>query len=208
MPRASIARGIFSRLARNSANLLRCMVHAPDRNPQGQDIPSSFERLPFALPHRLAELLGYPGRARFVGFYWEQVGDEVMFDDGQSAGTAEWYPFRRLIEHPRVAPLIFECDFGSSDSEPRHWLVIDRQVRQAHVAAVANARAFLTAQHPRRPSLTEEQVRSLGEEIHRLARQLPDDARLRAIDAFARKQHRQVERLIQFLDRLPLHHRQ
>lgn len=155
------------------------------------------------LPPRLAEFLGYPGHARFIAFYWEPVGDELMYEDGQSAGTGEWYPFKRLVEHPRVAPLVFRYDFGSSDSEAMHWLVIDRQISQAYVSTVADARAFLDGQHPHRPPPTEEQLRSLGQEISRLAQQLPDEARLLAIEVFAHKQRRQVERLVRFLDRLP-----
>lgn len=65
------------------------MVPASEHGPERQVTPSSFERLAFSLPRQFAELLGYPGRARFVAFYWEPVGDEVMYDDGQSAGTAE-----------------------------------------------------------------------------------------------------------------------
>lgn len=103
-----------------------------------------------------------------------------------------------------MAPLLFPYDFGSSDSRAQHWLLIDRHAHQAHAATVADAQPFLERQHPPRPPLTAAQLQSLGREIKRLARQLPDDARLRAIEAFAQKQHRQVERLIRFLDRLPL----
>jgi hypothetical protein len=180
------------------------MANTPQERSNPPEIPHSFERLPMQLPPRLAELLGYCGRARFVAFYWEQVGDELMFDDGQSEGTAEWFPFKRLVEHPRVAPLIFRYDFGSSDCEAMHWLIVDRHRSQAYAATVADARTFLGGQHPHRPPLTEEQSRSLEQEISRLAQQLPDEARLRAIDAFAQKQRRHVEHLVRFLDRLPL----
>lgn len=179
------------------------MAQLDQDRPPPVEIPRSFEQLPMTMPPRLAELLGYPGHCRFVAFYWEQIGDELMFNDGLFAGTAECYPFKRLVEHFRVAPIVSRYDFGSSDSEAAHWLVIDRRASRAFGAPISAARAFLDADRLDSPALNEEQLHSVGQEIARLAQQLPDEARRQAIDAFARKQRHQVERLVRFLDRLP-----
>src|SRR5712692_4150681 len=85
------------------------------------------------VPPMLAQACGYRGTvfgvpldARFVGLYWERSGDEVMYDDGRSSGTGEYTGFQAFVDHPSVAVHLRHCDFGSSETRPRHYLLLDR----------------------------------------------------------------------------------
>jgi hypothetical protein len=91
--------------------------------------------------------LGYTGKARFFAAYWLPGGDEACWDDGyQSVAGANWQAYLLFFQHRSVAPFLRQYEFGASDAEARHWLIFDKQERQAYVAPVRAARAFLTQQ--------------------------------------------------------------
>ena len=102
--------------------------------------------IPF--PPRLAEAFGYQGKARFVGFHWDPVGDEVFFDDGQRSGPGEAWAFLAYRQHPTVAPHLDPYNLGYSDLEAEHALLLDRQTDQVQVARLDVVQAFLCQQHP------------------------------------------------------------
>src|SRR5713101_7000640 len=56
--------------------------------------------IPF--PPRLAEAFGYQGLARFVGFHWDPVGDELRYDDGRRSGPGDTWAFLAYRQHPTV----------------------------------------------------------------------------------------------------------
>ncbi len=108
-------------------------------------------KLGVPVPPKLAEIFGYAGEARFVGFYLEPTVDELMFDDGHTSATGEWYAFERWREHPAVAGHLQDVNLGGSDLDATHWLIIDRERDLLYVARVSTAQAFLQEQHPRPP---------------------------------------------------------
>jgi hypothetical protein len=88
------------------------------------------------------------GEARFVSFRWTPGGDEADYDDGQRAGTGEWQGYLAYIQHPTIHPLLDQYNLGSSESEAKHALILDRQDRKLYVAPIKDARAFLAQQWP------------------------------------------------------------
>ncbi len=106
------------------------------------------------VPPMLEEAIGYSqaflGKLpmmRFVGFYWQQCGDEVMVDDGATSATGDWGSYLLYTQHHRIAPYLCSYDFGSSEEEPVHYLVLDQEERKLYAAPVRIAGAFLIAQH-------------------------------------------------------------
>jgi hypothetical protein len=142
------------------------------------------------VPPNLEQALGYGGEARYVAFYWEPCGDELMLDDGQYSSDGNWQVWLEYTNHPNVAPYLMEkcwrcrgvgttnqlenqpcefCDgagyfpfnFGYSDDEATHWIIVDRQERKAYAAPVAAARQFLQQQWPTVHDLTHNEQRAL-----------------------------------------------
>lgn len=131
----------------------------------GITVPPELAPLSIPVPPHLAETFGYPGKARFVGFYWEPTGDEVEYDDGRFSGTGDGWAFLTFRRHPAVAGHLDAYNLGYSDLEASHALVLDRQQSQMYVAAVEAARAFLRSQHPPFPALPPQAVEQFAESI-------------------------------------------
>ncbi len=53
------------------------------------------------------------------------------------------------MQHPTVHPLIAEYDLGSSESEAKHSLILDREERKLYVASMKDAQKFLAEQWPK-----------------------------------------------------------
>ena len=172
------------------------------RRPDHGEDASELTPLDVPVPPRLAETFGYRGDARLVAFYWEPVGDEVMYDDGLSAGTGEWYPFLQFCRHPKVLPELAAYDFGNSDEEARHWLVLDRFIQQFYAAPVEVARPVLECQHPPTNPLTPEKLDAIREAFMDAVRQPikinPDEVR-----RHMEEQRRAIAAMLKFLDRWP-----
>lgn len=97
------------------------------------------------VPPMLERAIGYDGQSHLAAFSWGS-GDEVCHTDGRCAAYGEWDAFLLLIQHPTVAPALLAYDFGSSESEAVHWLLLDRDRRQLSVAPVAAAQQLLKGQ--------------------------------------------------------------
>ena len=96
----------------------------------------------------LEQALGYNGQARFFAAWWEPCGDAAMVSDGRTTATGEWQGFLAYVQHPIIYPTLYRVDLGSSETEAKAWLVIDRQERKAWIAKPQDARAFLSGQWP------------------------------------------------------------
>jgi hypothetical protein len=83
--------------------------------------------LPAPVPPMLAKAIGHTGDARYVAFNWTPYGDEAEYFDGRRSATGNWQAFLAYIQHPAVSPLLEGYDFGSSDSEATHCLIVDRE---------------------------------------------------------------------------------
>src|SRR5579859_616032 len=110
-------------------------------------------RIYVPVPPMLAEAIGYTGQvfghsldARWVGFYWERSGDEANYDDGRASGTGEYTGYQAFIDHPKVAVHLRHFDFGSSETLPRHYLLLDRAEHRLYALPVRLAQQFLQLQ--------------------------------------------------------------
>ncbi len=110
-------------------------------------------RLYVPVPPMLAEAIGYTGHvfgqpldARWVGFYWAMSGDEANYDDGQASGTGEYTGYLAFVDHPKVAVHLRHFDFGSSETQPRDYLVLDRAEQRLYALPVELAQQFLQLQ--------------------------------------------------------------
>lgn len=87
--------------------------------------------------------LGYPGQERFVVFYYEARGEEVVWRDTRSYAfaTGAWEVF--LDE---VAPLakLYGVDLGCNGQSVKHVLLIDRGNVRAYFVPKNDAIDFLT----------------------------------------------------------------
>lgn len=157
------------------------------------------------LPPDLCLTLGYGGPARYVGFTWSPFGDQLVYTDGISSGTAQSWAFLAYKRHRAVAPLLEPFDLGSSEEDGTHMILIDRAENRASVAPVAEARAFLQAQHPPAPDLNPEQREEFEREVERLLA----EHRARPIDHAAiakamEEQRGRVGRMMSWLDQCPV----
>src|SRR6266568_8277905 len=110
-------------------------------------------RLYVPIPPMLAEAIGYTGQvfshalnARWVGFYWERSGDEANYDDGSASGTGDYTGYQAFVDHPQVAVHLRHFDFGSSETRPRHYLLLDRDEHRLYALPVRLAQQFLQLQ--------------------------------------------------------------
>lgn len=89
--------------------------------------------------------LGYFGQARFVLFYYEPRGEEVLWKDSWSYGfgTGAWAYFM-----DQVVPLArrYGVDLGSSEGSGSEVLIIDRFNGRAYFADRKSAERFLARQ--------------------------------------------------------------
>lgn len=157
------------------------------------------------LPPELCETLGYRGPARFAGFFWSPLGDQLVATDGRSSGTAQSWAFLAYRRHRAVAPLLDPFDLGSSEEDAADILLIDRERNMAHIAPVAAARAFLESQHPPAPQLTPEQQTAFDQELERLLaewRERPVDHE--AVGREMADQRGRVARMMAWLDMCPV----
>ena len=105
------------------------------------------------VPPILTTAIGYTGKARFVSFHWTPAGDEVYYSDGRISATGNWQAYLAFIRHPAVSPHLKGYNFGSSDSEAKHSLLLDRLYLALYVAPVRDAEKFLSEQWPKAPPL-------------------------------------------------------
>ena len=85
------------------------------------EAPDTFRLLAAPLWPRLPLALGYTGGARWVAFYVN--ADKVRFHDGSSFGAGDTSLFLAYKRHPVVAPHLAGAPLGSTDEEPRTWLL-------------------------------------------------------------------------------------
>lgn len=77
-------------------------------------------------PPNLAELINYPGAARYLALYY--AGTNATWDDGLASATFSYFAvYSPMIEHPVLAQHLLDADLGSDDGPPTHALVCDRE---------------------------------------------------------------------------------
>jgi hypothetical protein len=88
--------------------------------------------------------LGYHGKDRFVLFYYEPRGEEVIWRDSHSYGFSTGAGQLFIDELAPVADH-HKVDVGSSGSPGTHALLIDRAGQRAYFAERNEAVRFLTS---------------------------------------------------------------
>jgi hypothetical protein len=156
-----------------------------------------------------SQVFGHPLDARWVGFYWERSGDEASYDDGRISGTGEYTGYQAFVDHPRVAVHLRHFDFGSSETPPLHYLLLDRFENRLYALPVLLAQQFLHSQWQEQGRASETgavlQVESVGELAAALNIDtwqevtLPGDMNARMMASMER-QNRLVGDLVRWLD--------
>jgi hypothetical protein len=149
----------------------------------------------------LAKAIGYKADARFVSFQWTPYGDEAEYSDGRRSATGNWQTFLAYIQHPAVSPHLRAYDLGSSDSEAKYALILDREKRELLIAPVKEAYVFLTEQWPPEPPLRMSQKEYLAQisEALKTVKQ-PDDIDVEAIQRRIDAQYALIEQMQHWLD--------
>ena len=106
------------------------------------------ETIPVSLGPSIDRMLGYPGRHRFVFFYYESRGEEVIWNDGQTYGFGRggWRNF-----DDTVAPLAARHGVSVSGRKPQHVLLVDRETGATCLVAWRHAETVTTRQHSPKP---------------------------------------------------------
>lgn len=94
-------------------------------------------------PPYFAKTMGYHYGRKWVAFYWSPGGDELEFYDGQQSGTIYWFGWLRFINHQLVQAFLKDYNFGSSENDATHWLLLDRQTRSFFVGLKKDVQHFL-----------------------------------------------------------------
>lgn len=160
------------------------------------------QKVDIPLPPETAEAFGCRSDARFVAFGWSY--DHLTFDDGRSSGSANGWVFQGYARHRAVAPLLAGHDLGGADHAAPSLLLIDREKNLATISPAAEARSFLTSQHPAQQPFIPEQQEAFEREFEKLlaehrARPVDHDA----ISREMAEQRGRVGRMMSFLDMCP-----
>jgi hypothetical protein len=158
--------------------------------------------LDIPVPPILAKAIGYNGDARYVAFQWTPYGDEAEYSDGRRSATGNWQAFLAYIQHPAVSPVLREYDLGSSESEAKHALILDREKSEVLIAPVKEAQTFLTEQWPPEPPLRmsqQEYLATISESLKHIKR--PDDRDIEEIQRRIEEQYALIEDMQQWLDK-------
>jgi len=103
-----------------------------------------FIKAPFLIPTGFLRSFGYPCPRRLVALYWTPLGDEACFDDGQhsACGLADNWLYLSFLRRQDVWAWRDENDlnFGTSDEDAEHWLVVDAHTGEVYAAPRDEAR--------------------------------------------------------------------
>lgn len=124
-------------------------------NDMTQDLGRHGRTLPrFWCPAEFWPALGCESAARFVGIWWEMVGDEAAWGDGRTTTVgASWLAYLTLMEHNWPGHSDEDAQgVGSSETVATHWLVVDRSAAEgAWLVAADVASELLRRQWPEEP---------------------------------------------------------
>jgi len=126
---------------------------------------SQFKQIAISAPPMLAEAMGYPGRARYVAFYWTPCGDEVIYTDGHLSADGYWHSWLLFTRHRTIAPYLQEYNLGSSDEEATDWLLVDRETYALYVGTPGEVLRVLRGQYANQAPDSKPQGYDISDEI-------------------------------------------
>jgi hypothetical protein len=108
-------------------------------------VPEDFVDIGTILGAEIDRRLGYRGEERYVIFYYEPRGQEIIWQDCRSYGFAlgGWRTFMRHVEPVMET---FDVSIGNAESHGRHVLVVDRLLGIAYVAPRESGERFVAKQ--------------------------------------------------------------
>ncbi len=172
---------------------------APPQWP-AQPLPGYMVTLPLHAPPTLLSAVGYRGEAQYVALSWTPYGDELVIYDGttQVVGGGNTHAWVAFLDHHLTRAILRGYDLGSSESEARHWLVVDRQSMRMSIALPTDATTLLRSQpstlHMLTDGMSDEQIIAL---INRITPGPPTAQEL--LHAMRQAQAAQAQ-MIQWLD--------
>ena len=132
---------------------------------------------------------------------WTPFGDEVDYSDGQVSATGNWQAFLAYIEHPAVSPFLEGYDLGSSESEAKHALLLDRAQQEIYIAPVRQIEEFLKWRWPHLSSARMHQEENMAKIAIALKRRNPRDMDIEEIQQRIEEQHVLIETMRRWLDK-------
>jgi hypothetical protein len=117
-------------------------------------VPGELVRLALPCPPQLVELVGYDGSGRLVALWWSPFGDELMFSDGTLIASGNWRGWLCFCEHPLVRVFLEDYQFGGSEDEAEHWLLVDRYLGTLDVGLARDVEALLATKRSELHALT------------------------------------------------------
>jgi hypothetical protein len=102
-------------------------------------------KLEISLHPKLEKILGYPGLAPRVVFYFDPSSEALMYDDGQSSGSGNSWAYLIWASHPSVKPHLLQLEGG--------LLLLDRRERRLYTATRDEALAALREGGATQPEL-------------------------------------------------------
>lgn len=122
--------------------------------------PAGVAPLDVPVPPMLEDAMGYPRQARWWAMYY--AATEASWTDGQTSHCGQsWAAYSTFMNHPAVAIYTRAdlmggadapdgsrqwLDFGSDDTQPTHYMLIDSIERRAYVMRAADCETFLRLQ--------------------------------------------------------------
>ena len=116
-------------------------------------------------PPMLAEAIGYPGRARYVAFYWTPYGDEVIYTDGRRSADGCWHAWLLFTRHRMIAPYLQEYNLGNSNEGATDWLLVDRETYALYVGTPGEVLRVLRGQYADQAPDSEPQGKGISDGI-------------------------------------------
>ena len=139
----------------------------------------------------LSKAFGYKGETRYVAFKWTPYGDEAEYSDGRVSANGNWQAFLSYVQHPAASTSLNNYDLGSSESEAKHTLMLDRDKLEMMIAPVAVAEIFLKEQWPPEPPIQmskEEYLAMISEKLKNVKQ--PDDIDIEEIQRRIEEQYK------------------
>jgi hypothetical protein len=126
---------------------------------------TSLKKLAVQAPPMLCEAIGYPGRARYVAFYWMPCGDEIMYSDARLSADGHRHAWLLFTRHRTISPHLEAFNLGSSDDEATHWLLIDRETCALYIGTPGEVLRALREQYADQAPASEPQGNDVFGEI-------------------------------------------
>jgi hypothetical protein len=153
--------------------------------------------------------------ARWLAIYWMMAGDEAYVTDGRVGHDGSPWGYLAFVRHPTVALHLARLqargfDFGSSDSQATHYLVVDRAGRRLYAAPRYDAERWLLRQWGVDPDAKQEPLKLTPEELQAACDKFAEEMRRRSAEFGGRsirdaiiRQRAVEQQMVRWMDETP-----